>query len=91
MGLFSKGNEDETELMRKADIIYRIMEMIYGNRGRDRLGGVELERWFSGQMYPAADYIEEGVEQGWMRRAGEGIEITRYGKEYEIEYWKSFR
>ena len=91
MGLFSKGDEDEAELMRKANIIYRIMEMIYDNRGRDSLGDVDVDRWFSGQMYPATDYIKEGVEQGWIRRAGDGIEITEYGKEYEVEYWKSFR
>ena len=91
MGLCGKGDEDEAELMRRADIIYRIMEMIYGSRGRDGLEGVELERWFSGQTYPAADYIEVGVEQGWITRRGEGIEITQRGKEYEVEYWKSFR
>ena len=91
MGLFSKEDEDEAKLMRQANIIYRIMEMVYDNRGRDSLGSAELERWFSGQMYPATDYIDVGVEQGWIKRAGEGIEITQYGKEYEVEYWKSFR
>lgn len=91
MGLFSKGNEDEAELMKRADLIYRVMEMIYGSRDRDRLEGVELERWFSGQMYPATDYIEVGVENGWIKQAGKGIEITPYGKQYEVEYWKSFR
>ena len=91
MGLFGGGDEDEEELMKRANIIYRIMEMIYGSRGRDSLEGVEIDRWFSGQMYPATEYIELGVEQGWIRRTGNAVEITQYGKEYEVEYWKSFR
>lgn len=91
MGLFGKSDEDEAALMKRADIIYRVMEMIYGNRDRDGLESAELERWFSGQAYPATDYIEAGVEQGWIKKTGEGIEITKYGKEYEAAYWGSFR
>ena len=92
MGLFSRDkDEDEADLMKRADLIYRVMEMIYENRGRDRLDSSELERWFSNQPYTESEYIDVGVENGWIKRDVAGIEITQYGKEYEVEYWKSFR
>ena len=91
MALCGRDDEDEASLMRRADTIYRIMEMIYSNRDRERLEESELAQWFSGQIYPETDYIDLGVENGWIIRAGQGIEITPYGKTFEEQYWKTFR
>ena len=90
--LFKRDMKNDTELMKNADIIYRIMEMIYNNRGKDKLNQKELEPWFANQIYPMTDYIEAGVKNKWLRRVtDDGVEITPYGKEWEKSYWASFR
>jgi hypothetical protein len=91
MALFGCKDEDEALLMKSADLIYRVMEMIYGNRDKDYLEDDELNEWFSNQQYPESEYIQVGIENGWLRKTSGGIEITPYGKEYEAEYWKTFR
>lgn len=85
-------HESDDELIRRAEMIYRIMNFIFHHRSdQGPYSRNQFCEFTKTDAAPCSEILELGLAQGWLTQSGDSITITSYAFEYEQAYWGTFR